>query len=66
MATKPKAKRASSRRKKRLLPPGTGTDPVPFWWPPQIPYAPPVGVSYDTWWRMCQNAIADVYYSLVA
>lgn len=66
MALKRKASRAPAKRKQRVLPPGTGTDPIPFWWPPQVPYMPPVGMSSDTWWRMCSNAIVNVYNSCIA
>lgn len=64
MATKSKAKRQPT--KQRVLPPGSGTEAVPFWWPVQIPYMPPVGMSADTWWRMCSNAIVITYNSCIS
>lgn len=65
MDRKLKARRGSS--KKRMLPPGSVTTPIPFWWPEQVPwYMAPQGISAETWWRMCKKAIQDAYDSVTA
>ena len=65
MAPKRKVVR-SSKRKQRVLPPGTGTTDKPFWWPVNLPYAPPPGLEPDIWWRMCANEIQALYNSFMS